>query len=89
MAECMKNGVTCPCFYKCTQEGLQPSGRGWETIEVDGEKVVRARPGQSMNKKRTMQIFSFYCLAKPSGKKIGTVASWTGSTPPWCPRGRG
>ena len=21
MAECMKNGVTCPDFYKCTDEG--------------------------------------------------------------------
>ena len=61
MAECRKDGVDCPHFYKCTEEG--------DTVQL--------------------QRFCFYCLATPRIKKIGTVASWTGTTPPWCPKGRG
>lgn len=66
MAECMKNGVTCPDFYKCSQAG--------DVVASTGKQL---------------QQFCFYCMATPRIKKIGTVASWTGSTPPWCPRGRG
>ena len=89
MAECMKNGVTCPCFYKCQEEGLSANGGGWETITIKEQKVIRARPGRRPGNRRAMQQYSFYCLARPTGKKIGTMASWTGSTPPWCPLGRG
>ena len=66
MAECMKDGVDCPDFYKCTEEG--------DIVQNLGKKLQR---------------FCFYCLATPRIKKIGTVASWTGTTPPWCPKGRG
>lgn len=66
MAECKKNGVTCPEFYKCSKEG--------DVVASTGKKL---------------QQFSFYCMATPRIKKIGTIASWTGSTPPWCPLGRG
>ena len=41
------------------------------------------------NSGKKLQRFCFYCLATPRIKKIGTVASWTGTTPPWCPKGRG
>ena len=40
------------------------------------------------NSGKKLQRFCFYCLATPRIKKIGTVASWTGTTPPWCPKGR-
>lgn len=66
MAECRKDGVDCPDFYKCTEEG--------DIVQNSGKKLQR---------------FCFYCLATPHIKKIGTVASWTGTTPPWCPKGRG
>ena len=66
MAECRKDGVVCPDFYKCTEEG--------DIVQNSGKKLLR---------------FCFYCLATPRIKKIGTVASWTGTTPPWCPKGRG
>ena len=90
MAECMKNGVTCPAFYKCQKEGLVANGAGWETVEVDGQTVIIARPAVARAENQlTMQQYCFYCLARPTGKKIGTVAGWTGSTPKWCPRGRG
>lgn len=89
MAECRKNGVDCPCFYECVKDGLVPHGAGWETIEVDGKEVIRARPAEARGRKRTMERFCFYCLAKTTGKKIGNKASWTGTTPIWCPLGRG
>lgn len=66
MAECMKNGATCPDFYKCENEG--------DTIESIGKKL---------------QQYCFYCLGTPRIKKIGHLVSWTGTTPIWCPRGRG
>lgn len=88
MAECMKNGATCECFYECKQEGLAANGAGWETVNINGVRVVKARPGMARSK-RTMEQFCFYCLAKPTGKKIANKASWTGTTPKWCPLGRG
>ena len=88
MAECRKNGVDCPCFYECEEEGLAANGVGWETVAVNGIRVVKARPGTARGK-RVMERFAFYCLAKPTGKKIAHKASWTGTTPKWCPLGRG
>lgn len=89
MAECRKNGVDCPCFYECKESGLTANGAGWEDIEADGEKIIRARPGKARGQKRAMDQYCFYCLARPTGKKIGHKARWTGTTPNWCPRGRG
>lgn len=48
---------------------------------TDGDTVVSSR--------KVLQQYCFYCMATPRIKKIGTIASWTGTTPPWCPRGRG
>lgn len=66
MAECKKNGVTCPDFYQCREEGDMVGGTG-----------------------KKLDRFCFYCLGTPRFKKIGHMASWTGTTPAWCPRGRG
>ena len=33
--------------------------------------------------------YCFYCFATPKIRKIGNKASWPGSTPKWCPFGRG
>lgn len=48
---------------------------------TDGDTVASSR--------KVLQQYCFYCMATPRIKKIGTIASWTGFTPPWCPRGRG
>lgn len=79
---------TCPAFYKCETEGLTANGRGWIEKEIDGKNVPICRPGTIPNRKRTMQKYSFYCLAAVTGKKIGGFADWTGRTPKWCPLGR-
>lgn len=47
-----------------------------------GEQV---QVGTSM---KNLQQYSFYCMKTPGVKKIGNLASWTGSTPKWCPLGR-
>lgn len=78
----------CPAFYGSRDEGLCPNGAGWEKKEIDGQQVVVCRPGSTPNRKRTMQKYCFYCLATPTGKKIGDLAGWSGRTPIWCPLGR-
>lgn len=35
------------------------------------------------------QKYCYYCLETPRTKKIGHAAQWSGSTPKWCPLGRG
>ena len=80
-----RNCHDCPAFYKCTEEGLSATGGGWADKEIDGQKVNCCIPAHKLGAKRTMERFCFYCLAKPTGKKIGHLASWTGSTPRWCP----
>ena len=89
MAECLKNGKACPAFYECKQEGLAANGKGWETIPMGNKAVTIARPGTAREKQRNMQIFCYYCLACPTGRKIENKAQWTGTTPKWCPLGRG
>lgn len=80
---------TLPGFYECSQEGLDATGAGWETVNMGDREVTLCRPAKSRGKKRTMQIFCYYCLACVSGRKIGHKAQWTGRTPKWCPLGRG
>lgn len=84
-----RTGWTAPVSTSASRMGWCPHGAGWETIEVDGKEVIRARPAEARGRKRTMERFCFYCLAKTTGKKIGNKASWTGTTPIWCPLGRG
>ena len=38
---------------------------------------------------KELDQYCFYCLGTPRIKKIGHKASWPGSTPLWCPKGRG
>ena len=40
----------------------------------------------SSNKK--LEQYCFYCMATPRIRRIGHKASWSGSTPKWCPKGR-
>ena len=61
--------------------------KGWQTLELDGKRIIKCRPGKARGE-RTMQQFCYYCLGTVSGRKIGHKASWTGRTPTWCPRGR-
>ena len=78
----------CPAFYEVKQEGLVPTGGGWQNVTVDGKDVILCRPGTTVQKKKTMERFCYYCLATTKAKKIGNKASWTGRTPTWCPLGR-
>ena len=80
-----RNCHGCPAFYECTEDGLSPTGGGYKPKEINGEEVICCRPGTRLGAKRTMDRFCYYCLATPTGKKIGSKASWTGSTPRWCP----
>lgn len=78
----------CPAFYKCERDGISATGGGYHDVKIDGKKVTICRPGTRLGAKRTMEKYSFYCLACATGKKIATMASWTGRTPKWCPLGR-
>lgn len=90
MAKCKDyaRGKTCPAFYEVKEAGLVPTGGGWRTQQIGGKEVVCCRPGTLPGKKKTMDQFCYYCTATPMGKKIGSKAGWTGSTPKWCPLGR-
>ena len=64
---------------ECMKDGVDcPDFYNWTD---EGDMVQNAG--------KTLQRFCLYCLSTPPIKKIGTVASWTGTTPPWCPKGRG
>lgn len=38
---------------------------------------------------KKLEQYCFYCLGTPRVRKIGHKASWAGTTPKWCPLGRG
>lgn len=80
--------LACPAFYKCDKEGISATAGGWEEKTIDNKPVNCCRPAASVGAKRTMTQYGLYCLATPTGKKIGHLASWTGRTPIWCPLGR-
>ena len=42
----------------------------------------------TLHKFKKLDQYCFYCKATPGIRKIGSVASFTGSTPKWCPLGR-
>lgn len=50
--------------------------------ETEGEKI---QVGTSL---KSLDQYCFYCKATPGMKKIAGMASFTGSTPKWCPLGR-
>lgn len=78
----------CIAFFEVKEEGLIPTGAGWDTETIDGKRVIICRPGKTVQKKKTMDRFCYYCLATVKAKKIGHKASWTSRTPKWCPLGR-
>ena len=78
----------CPAFFEVKEEGLAPTGGGWSNKIIDGKDVICCRPGKTVQKKKHMERFCYYCLATNKSKKIGNKASWTGRTPIWCPLGR-
>lgn len=81
-----RNCHDCPAFYECTEDGLNATEGGWVNKKLpEGGTVLCCRPATVRCGKRQMDRFCFYCLATPTGKKIGSKASWTGSTPRWCP----
>ena len=51
--------------------------------EKQGEEVL-----VTVSKFKKLDQFCFYCKATPGVKKIAGMASFTGSTPKWCPLGR-
>ena len=79
---------SCPAFFEVKEEGLVPTAGGWSNHKIDGKDVVCCRPGHTIQQKKPMQIYGYYCLATKHTKKIGHKASWTGRTPVWCPLGR-
>ncbi len=36
-------------------------------------------------KDKVLDQFCFYCRVSPGVRKIGSIASWAGATPKWCP----
>ena len=79
----------CPAFYEVKRDNMVATAGGWEHKPLpEGGTVLCCRPAEAPGARRIMQQFSFYCLAKPLGKKIDSKASWTGRTPTWCPLGR-
>ena len=79
---------SCPAFFEVKEEGLVPTAGGWSNQNIDGKDVILCRPGKTIQKKRPMDRFCYYCLATVKSKKICNKASWTGRTPAWCPLGR-
>lgn len=80
--------INCPAFFEVKEDGLVPTGGGWTNHKIDDKNVICCRPGRTIQKKKPMDRFCYYCLATPKAKKIGSKASWTGRTPTWCPLGR-
>ncbi len=78
----------CPAFFEVKEEGLVPTGSGWRNERIDGKDRILCRPGKTIQQKKYMQRYCYYCLATNHSKKIGHKASWTGRTPVWCPLGR-
>lgn len=78
----------CPAFFEVKEDGLAAAAGGWVKKLIAGREILCCRPAPRLDAKRTMARFCYYCLAKPTGKKIGHKASWTGRTPTWCPLGR-
>ena len=91
MARCVdyKTGERCPAFYEVKTSGVIPTGGGWENRVIDGKDMICCRPGTTVQKKKPMDLYCYYCTATPRSKKIGSKASFSGSTPKWCPLGRG
>ena len=58
----------CPAFFEVKQEGLVPTGGGWQNVTVDGKDVILCRPGTTVQKKKTMERFCYYCLATTKAK---------------------
>lgn len=78
----------CPAFFEVKEDGLIPTGGGWQNVTIDGKDVILCRPGKTVQVKKHMDKYCYYCLASVKSKKIGSKASWTGRTPKWCPLGR-
>lgn len=38
---------------------------------------------------KELDLHHYYCKKTQRVRKIGSVESWSGSTPKWCPLGRG
>lgn len=53
-----------------------------ELYEVHGAGEVVESSGKRLDQ------YCYYCLATPRFKKVGHKASWSGSTPKWCPKGK-
>lgn len=49
------------------------------------ENLYYSRPGEVIDNKN-LDGYCLYCLSSKRPKKIGSVASWTGRTPKWCPK---
>lgn len=78
----------CPAFFEVKEDGLIPTGAGWRNETIDGKDIILCRPGKTIQQKKPMDKYCYYCLATIKAKKIGNKASWTGRTPIWCPLGR-
>jgi|GEM_PF-1787706 len=47
-------------------------------------------PGETVRfSEKRLERYCYYCLGTPRVRKIGHKAIWSGTTPKWCPRGRG
>lgn len=97
MAQCKnyKTGETCPAFHECDNANEYITGS--KSISIKNRSVsVRTtiigigKLGNNAGKEAggKLERYCFYCMATKRGKKIAHKASWTGSTPKWCPLGR-
>lgn len=97
MAQCMnyKTGERCPALHECESESEYITGR--KSVSINNQNVTirttivgNGKMSDNGGKEAggKLERYCFYCMATKRGKKIGNKASWTGSTPKWCPLGR-
>lgn len=67
---------------KCTNYETGENCPHLYKCEAKDEKI---QVGTSL---KALDQYCFYCKATPGVKKIAGMASFTGSTPKWCPLGR-
>ena len=92
MAQCIKykTGERCPALHECV--GGDEFTAGYKNEVIDGKDIqIRTAIDTGIAENvcgGKLEQYCFYCMATKRGKKIGNKASWTGSTPKWCPLGR-
>ena len=73
-------------WYRRVRERMADCIRGRDKCphlhrsSTKGETLPTAK-----GKDKVLDQFCFYCRVSPGVRKIGSIASWAGATPKWCP----